>query len=143
MYNNTEERKYKRIELERRKYKEIATPYIARFKVKLCEGQEKSSLDWNIVAVKNLSAGGIIFNYYNENIEIGTLLDLKIGFLKSIPAINCIGRVIRIEESQLNSMSRIATELTEIDEHERKMINTTVEAALRKKAKKRISIRKN
>ncbi len=143
MYINTEERKYKRIELDKRKYKEIVTPYIARFRVKQYEGQEKPSIDWNIVAVKNLSAGGIIFNYYNENIEIGTLLDLKIGFLKSIPTINCIGRVIRIEESQLNSMFRIATELTEIDEHERKMINTTVEAALRKEAKKRISIRKN
>ncbi len=143
MYNNTEERKYKRIELEKRKYKEIVTPYIARFRVKLYEGQEKPSIDWNIVAVKNLSAGGIIFNYYNENIKIGTFLDLKINFFKSIPIINCIGKVIRIEESQLNSMFRIATELTKIDEREREMINTTVEAILRKEAKKRISIRKN
>ncbi len=40
-------------------------------------------------------------------------------------------------------MFRIATELTKIDEREREMINTTVEAILRKEAKKRISIRKN
>jgi len=137
MYNNTEERKYKRIELEKSKYKEIVTPYIARFRVKQYEGQEKPSLDWNIVAVKNLSAGGIIINYYNENIEIGTFLDLKIDFVKSIPTINCIGKVIRIEESRLNSMFRIATEFTEIDEQEREMINTTVEAILRKEAKKK------
>ena len=34
-------------------------------------------------------------------------------------------------------MFRIATEFTEIDEQEREMINTTVEAILRKEAKKK------
>ncbi len=135
MYKGQERRKYKRIELAKRKYKKIIPPYIARFRVKQYEGQEMSSPDWDIVAVKNLSAGGIIFDYYNRNLKIGSLLDLKIDFLKSIPTINCIGRVIRIEESQLNSMFRIATECTEIDEQEREMINTTVEAILRKERK--------
>ncbi len=137
MYNVTEKRKYKRIELTKRKDKKIVPPYITRSRVKQYEGQEISSPDWDIVAVKNLSAGGIIFNSYNENLEIGTLLDLKIDFIKSIPTINCIGRVIRIEESRLNSMFRIATEFTEIDELKREMINTTVEAILRKEAKKK------
>ncbi|KKM05613.1 hypothetical protein LCGC14_1752270 [marine sediment metagenome] len=61
MYNNLERRKYKRIELAKRKYKKIVPPYIARFRVKQYEGQEMSSPDWDIVAVKNLSAGGIVY----------------------------------------------------------------------------------
>ena len=134
--NYSEKRKYKRIELEKLKYKEIVSPNIARFRVKQCDGQETSSLEWNIVAVKNLSAGGIKFNYYKMNLGVGLLLELKIDFIKSIPTINCIGRIIRIEEeTQYNSMFRIATEFTEIDDKEREIINTTVEAILRNEAR--------
>ncbi len=134
--NYSEKRIYKRIELEKEKYKEIVSPCIARFRVKQCDGQESSFLEWDIVAVKNLSAGGIKFNYYNVNLGYGSLLELKIDFIKSIPTINCIGRVIRIEEeTQYNSMFRIATEFTEIDDKERETINTTVEAILRRETR--------
>ncbi len=131
MYNGQERRRYKRIELTKRKYKKIVPPYIARFRVGQYEGQEMSSPDWDIVAVKNLSAGGMVFDY-NKNLELDSLLDLKIDLFKSIPVINCFGRVVRIEEPQPNSRFRIAAEFTEIDEQEREMINTTVEAILRK-----------
>jgi len=142
MYNVTEKRKYKRIELTKRKDKKIVPPYITRFRVKQYEGQEISSPDWDIVAVKNLSAGGMVYTYnkgYNKNLELDSLLDLKINFFKSIPSINCIGRVVRIEEPMpmTNSMSRIAAKFTEIDEQEREMINTTVEAILRREAEKK------
>ncbi len=136
MYNGQERRKYGRIELTKRKDKKIVTPYIARFRVKQYEDQEMSFPDWNIVAVKNLSAGGMLFDY-NKNLELDSLLDLKIDFFKSIPSINCIGRVVRIEEPMPNSMSRIAVKFTEIDEKEKEMINTTVEAILRKETKKK------
>jgi hypothetical protein len=140
MYSVTEKRKYKRIELTENEDKKIVPPYITRFRVKQYEGQEISSPDWDIVAVKNLSAGGMVYAYnkgYNKNLELDSLLDLKIDFFKSIPSINCIGRVVRIEEPMpmTNSMSRITAKFTEIDEQEREMINTTVEAILRKEAK--------
>ncbi len=88
-----------------------------------------SSTDWDMVAVKNLSAGGMLFNY-NKNQKIDSLLDLKIDISESIPPINCVGKIIRIEESQPHSMCRIATEFTEIDKQEKEMINTTVEKVL-------------
>ncbi len=129
MSNGHEKRKYKRIELTKRKDKKIVPPYIARLRVGRCEGQEMSSPEWDIVAVKNLSAGGMVYDY-NKNLELETLLDLKIDFFKSIPVINCFGRVVRVEEPQLNSRFRIAAEFIEIDEQEKEMINTTVEKAL-------------
>ncbi len=130
MYNVTEKRKYKRIELTKRKNKKIVSPYIARLRVGRYEGQETSSPDWDIVAVKNLSAGGMVYDY-NKNLELDSLLDLKIDFFKSIPVINCFGRVVRVEEPQLNSRFRIAAEFIEIDEKEKEMINTTVEEIIK------------
>lgn len=135
--NFMEKRKYKRIELERWKYKEIVSPCITRFRVKQSDSQETSSIEWNIVAVKNLSAGGIMFNYYRKNLDVGSLLELKIDFIKSTPTISCSGRVVRIENAHTNSMFRIATEFTEIDEQDREIINTTVESIQKREEKKR------
>ncbi|MHC4268981.1 MAG: PilZ domain-containing protein [Planctomycetota bacterium] len=142
MDNSIEKRKYKRLELEKWKYKEIVSPCITRFRVKQYDGQEMPSLEWNIVAVKNLSAGGIMFNYYKMNLGVGSLLELKIDFIKSIPTISCIGRVVRIEDAHANSMFRIATEFTEINDQDRKIINTTVEAIMKREAKKRAYLEK-
>ncbi len=131
-----ERRKYKRVELDKWKYKEIVSPCIARFRVIQDDGRETSSPEWNIVAVKNLSAGGIKINYYKMKIEIGSLLELKIEFVKSIPTINCIGRVVHIEDAHTNAMLRMGVEFTEIDEKEREIINTTVEAILKRESQR-------
>ncbi len=132
MKDFAEKRKYKRIELDMRKYKELASACIAKFRAKHLGGLEMRTLDWNIVAVKNLSAEGITFNYYIANLEIGSPIDVKIEFIKSIPTISCIGRVVRIEDAYVNSMFRIDVDFTEIDDKEREIINATVEAILRK-----------
>ena len=142
MYSVTEKRKYKRIELAKKKDKKIVPPYITRFRVKQYEGQEISSPDWDIVSMKNLSAGGMVYAFnkdYNKNLELDSLLDLRIDFFKSVPSINCIGRVVRIEEPMpmTNSMSRITAKFTEIDEQAREMINTNIETILRKEAKEK------
>ncbi|MBO1225566.1 MAG: response regulator [Candidatus Scalindua sediminis] len=127
MYNDTEKRKHEIMGLEKRKC-------FARFRVKQYEDQEMSSPDWDTVAVKNLSAGGMLFHYH-KNLEIDSLMDLTIDISEYIPTINCVGRVIRIEEFQslstqdvqpLTSMCRIATEFTEIGKQERETINIAV-----------------
>ncbi len=132
MNSFTKIRKYKRIELDKNKYKEIVAPFIAKFRVKHISSLEIPHLDWNIVAVKSLSAQGIKFNYYNANLEIGSSIDVKIEFIKSIPTISCIGRVVCIEDAYVNSMFRIGVDFIEIDDKEREIINATVEAILRK-----------
>jgi hypothetical protein len=47
-----------------------------------------------------------------------------------MPTVKCGGKVTRIEYTQPHSILRIATEFTGIDEHEKKIINTTFEEAL-------------
>ncbi len=102
---------------------------MARLQIKQYEGLEISSSEWDIVALKDLSAAGALF-YYSKYLGHGLLLDLKIDVSIATPTIKCAGKVTRIEQSQPHTVHRIATEFTEIGEQEREMINTTVEKAL-------------
>ncbi|MCP5007557.1 MAG: hypothetical protein GY941_27020 [Planctomycetes bacterium] len=136
MYNLTEKREYKRIELENRRYKKIDTPCITKF----CNHQNKedkiSDPDWNIVAVKNLSAGGMVFTY-DRNLEIDSILNIKLQLSKSLPTISCAGRVVRSEEHQHLSRYFIAIMFTEISTQMRECINVTIENILRKKGERK------
>jgi hypothetical protein len=102
---------------------------MARLRIKQYEGLEISSAEWDIVALKDLSAGGALF-YYSKYLGLGSLLDLKIDVSTAMPTVKCAGKVTRIEYTQPHSIIRIATEFTEISEQEKKIINTTVEKAL-------------
>ncbi len=102
---------------------------MARLRIKQCEGLEISSAEWDMVALKDLSAGGAFF-YYSKYVELGSLLDLKIDVSTAMPTVKCAGKVTRIEQSLAHSLIRIATVFTEIDEQEKEMINTTLERIL-------------
>jgi hypothetical protein len=114
---------------ERRKLKRIEKPYRVRFKIRSDEAQEMGADDWDSVTLHDLSAGSAVF-FYNKDLEIGTLLDLKIDVSESTPTINCVGKIIRIDKTQHTSMFRIAAEFTEIGEQEKEIITTTVEKSL-------------
>ncbi len=87
------------------------------------------SAEWDVVALKNLSAGEAFF-YYKKDLGIGSLLDLRIDVSTAMPTVKCAGKVTRIEQSLPHSIHRIATKFTEISEQEKEMINTTIEAVL-------------
>ena len=91
---------------ERRKYRRIEKPYMARFRIKQYEGLEMSSTEWDMVPLRDISAGGLAFNY-SKNLGFNSLLDIKIDIFSS--TINCVGKIIRIDRSQPHSMFRIAT----------------------------------
>ncbi len=114
---------------ERRKYQRIEKPYIVRFRVKPDENQKVTTSNWDLVAVKNMSAGGALFRY-PEDLGANSNLELKIGISQTTPVVNCVAKIIRIERPQPNSMFRIVAEFTEIEEQERKMIDATIEEAM-------------
>ncbi len=120
MYNSVERRKYKRIE----------KPYMARLRIKQYEGLEIFSTKWDMVKLKDLSAGGALFSY-GKYLGLCSLLDLKIDVSVTTPTIKCSGKVTRIEQPEPFSMLRIATEFTDIDENEKEMIKTTIGKALK------------
>ncbi len=108
----------------RRKYPRIEKPDIARFKVKI--NADMIFKEWEKVAVINLSAGGI-FLYVKKNLEVGTILNLKIGFSPSHPSIISVGRVIRMKRAPDTPKTAFAIKFTEINKQIRKVINNIIE----------------
>ncbi len=80
--------------------------------------------------MKNLSAGGGTFFTYKKDLEIETLLDLKIDVPESMLNVNCVGEVTRIEQFMSSSMFCTAIKFIDIGEQEKEAINTAVEEAL-------------
>ncbi len=109
---------------EKRKYVRVKKPYITHFRVKLRD--DTVSKEWDTVTIVNLSAGGIFF-YYSTNLEVGTLLDLKIDFSRSYPTIICAGKVIRVKRHLNTCIIGHSIEFTEIDEQIKQMINKSLE----------------
>ncbi len=107
---------------------------MARFKVRSGETQVMWYYDWHSAFLANISVGGIFF-HYTKDLEIGTLLDLKIYVPNAVLVINCVGKVTRIDKPRHTSMFGIAIKFTDIGEQEKEMINTTVEKALERKTK--------
>ena len=114
---------------EKRKYKRIEKQYIARFRIKPDEAQDMDSKDWDGIALNDIGAGGIYF-HVRRNLEVGTIMDLKINFYTSIPPVDisitpieCRGVVLRVKEHPDFPVFGIATEFTEIDEYIKEVIN--------------------
>ncbi len=121
--------------MNKRKYKRTGEPYYTvRLRIKHHEGLRTSSTGWDWVVLKDLSAGGALFSY-NKHLEIGTLLDLIIDVSAFTPAINCVGRVTRVEKSQLHSTIHVAIEFEDIDEQAKELINKIAEEIIEQKAK--------
>lgn len=114
--------------LEKRKFKRLKKPFIIRFRTIPIVAQRMLPPDWDMVVAKDLSAGGVLFNS-KENLDIDSLINIKIDISKFTPTINCVGKIIRSDGTQPSSMFRIATEFTMIDEQEKEMINKTVETS--------------
>ncbi len=109
---------------ERRKHTRIEKQYIAKFLVQ--SNNEVICYNWNMVAVTNLSAGGIFF-YAIENLEVNTILDLKIGLSYDHPSIICAGIIVRAKRHLDTSVIGFGIQFTEIDEHIVEVINSTIE----------------
>ncbi len=109
---------------EKRQYERIEKPFIVRLQTIPDEPKERISPDWDMVVAKDLGAGGLFF-YSSKNLGIGTALDLKIGFSTSTPPIKCVGEVVRVKKQPYTSIFGIAVAFTNIDAHEKEMINRT------------------
>ena len=100
--------------VERRKYPRVEKPVIIRFRVSPNNDLEMTSSQWDMVAVHDLSNGGLFFNS-SYNIQGGTVLDLKIGLSTSSDPVMCTGMVTRIKKQPDTSIFGIAAAFNEID----------------------------
>ncbi len=112
--------------IEKRKYQRIEKPFIVKLKTLPDKAKETVSDGWDMVVAKDLGAGGVFF-HCSKNLDIGTALDLKIGFSTSTPPIKCVGVVVRIKKQPYTSIFGIAVAFTRIDAQEKEMINRTAQ----------------
>ncbi len=110
---------------DRRKYKRVKKPFLVNFQIRR-HGALEEDRDWDMVAVLNLGAGGILF-YYNKKIGEGVFLDLKINYSPEKPPIKCLGKVIRTEKLEHAYMFLIAVILLDMSEEDRKLLVDVVE----------------
>ncbi len=111
---------------ERRKYTRIVKRhFMAKFRIKQYEGLERPLTTWDIVDLRNISEEGMFF-YYSKYLRPDSLLDLKIEVTKPSPIINCVGKVIRTDNPQSDSMCGIAIKFADIREQEKELLMKTI-----------------
>ncbi len=115
--------------IEKRKYERIEKPFKVSFRIIPLVAKREVSANWDTVTIHDFGAGGVYFPY-DEDLEIGELLDLKIGYPIITPIIHCVGKVIRVEESPSSSPFRIAIEFTAINSEEKEMMKNAIEEML-------------
>lgn len=110
----------------KRQYKRIRKQFILRFKIRSGPDHEEVHNGWDMVTLKDLSAGGILFNY-NEEIEIGTIIDIKLNFPMSKVPIICTGKIIRNDKIPHISLVRVAAVFLDIDDNMKELVKKAAE----------------
>jgi len=122
---------------ERRVCKRIRHQFITRFRIYPQKGA-KQSHHWNIAIIRNLSAGGLLFNY-DKNLVAGTLIEFKITLPFIIRPTHCLGKVCRSEPADKRfgrKLYRVATCFIELDDEKKKVITIHAEKYYSRKKQK-------
>ncbi len=105
------------IERERRKYQRVEKPVIIIFRTRSENDHKIASSEWDMLGGNDLRVGGLFFNSSN-NVQDGTVLDLKIGVSTSSSPVECTGIVTRVKEQANTSIFGIAAAFMDIAERE-------------------------
>ena len=108
---------------ERRTCKRIRHQFITRFRIYPQKGA-KQSHHWNITIIRNLSAGGLLFNY-DKNLAAGAVIEFKITLPFIIRPTRCLGTVCRTEPADKrfgNKLYRVATHFIELDDEKKEAV---------------------
>lgn len=91
---------------ERRRFKRVNRSFTARVRIFQQNMKSTDSAKWNIVTIRNLSAGGVSFNY-SQQLPLGTKLELNIALPFTEGPVYCIGEVCRIDKTRWDKISAI------------------------------------
>ena len=110
--------------IEKRKYTRIQKPFVVRSRIKQYESQDLFPESWDMVGANDLGAGGVLFNS-NNDIDVDTHLELKIGFSKFAPPVKCDGIVVRVKKHPDSPIRGVAAAFMHIDKIDKEMIRKT------------------
>jgi hypothetical protein len=114
---------------DKRRYPRIAKSFMIRFRINQSEDYTMILSDWDMVAINDLSAMGVNFNY-NKNLGIGSTLEFKLNISRSMQTIRCTGKVVRISKNRNYPTYSIAIAFADIDKEDIEIINKTAEDVL-------------
>ena len=83
-------------EEHKRSHERLRHSFLVRFRV-YTDSAGQENIRWDVVTIRNISPGGISFNYTQKFI-VGTVLELSINLSSSVGTINCQGVVCRVDE---------------------------------------------
>lgn len=113
---------------ERREHKRITKSFMSWLRFVPDAHKDKSfayPVAWDIVTTRDLSAGGMLFNY-DKRIDIGIGARFKIIFPFANHLIECTGKVIRdekVDSFKYPSVYRIAVQFENISSLNKKLID--------------------
>ena len=113
---------------EKRAYRRIDKSFLTRLKIMPSKINKLKETFWDLITTKNLSAGGLLFNYYKD-VPVGAEIELRIVFPLADRPIECIGKVVRsqkIIDNGVKSAYRIAAQFEDINEQDKRSINSSV-----------------
>lgn len=111
--------KTKKAAEEKRRHERINGKFVAHFHVR--PHQPAGEKKWDIVTLRNLSAGGILFNYDGRLPEERSI-DLKINVPGISDPLICEARIIRIEPPVDYGITPIAAVFTRISPEDREYL---------------------
>jgi len=114
---------------ERRKYKRIEKALIAKFKSVADSGG--NDVTWNMVTLKNISAGGMLFNF-DKKLQLHGILDIQINFPALKNPVKCRGKVLRVDKI-VASLYGVAVLFTKLSNEDKNIINRKAEEFYSKK----------
>ena len=113
---------------EKRAYRRIDKSFLTRLKIMPSKLNRLKEAFWDLITTKNLSAGGLLFNYYKQ-VPVGAKIELRIVFPLADRPIECIGKVVRsqkIIDNGVKSAYRIAACFEDINEKDQRSIESSV-----------------
>ena len=113
--------------LERRRFRRISRNFVAR--VLPLGGDVESA--WNIVFIRNISKGGVLFSS-DKAYKQGMLLWISINVLDSQSQVKCKAKVIRCQATVESQIFDVAVELREIRPEDSKLIERSIDDYLNK-----------
>ncbi|MBF0493518.1 MAG: PilZ domain-containing protein [Candidatus Omnitrophica bacterium] len=111
---------------ERRKYQRVKKPVMVKFRMNPKHPDTQPSSTWDMVAVLDIGAGGLLF-YYNKPVEVGTILDIKIDLADGSSDTTYFGKVIRAEKVIVPHMFLVAVNFSDLDAKARDKIAHALE----------------
>ena len=115
----------------KREYDRLNHSLVVRFRIYRGKETENPSC-WDMVTIRNLSAGGVSFNY-TKNIPPETVLEFNIGLAKYGLLVRCLGVVRRVDEIPPSRTDMkairiygVACNFTHIEENDKKALDGLV-----------------